>query len=201
MTLLKKGIARIIIAVTVIAALYATHLFLKPISKLKASIAQYATAGTLKIEGETFRDLNRNGLLDAYEDHRLVTEERVDDLLSQMTLEEKVGQMFHPPVLIEPDPLFRIFLEAMNAGTSVEELISRESITHFNFYGSASPQNIAKRLNKLQRIAERTRLGIPLSISSDPNVLRYWIQPSWDDFRWRFMPDDYLQQAKELFKI
>ena len=168
MTLLKKGIARIIIAVIVIAALYATHLFLKPISKLKASIAQYAAAGTLKIEGETFRDLNRNGLLDAYEDHRLVTKERVDDLLSQMTLEEKVGQMFHPPVLIEPDPLFRIFLEAMNAGTSVEELISRESITHFNFYGSASPQNIAKRLNKLQRIAERTRLGIPLSISSDP---------------------------------
>jgi hypothetical protein len=41
-TLLKKGIARIIIAVTVIAALYATHLFLKPISKLTASIAQYA---------------------------------------------------------------------------------------------------------------------------------------------------------------
>ena len=112
-TLLKKGIARIIIAVIVIAALYATHLFLKPISKLKASIAQYATAGTLKIEGEIFRDLNRNGLLDAYEDHRLVTEERVDDLLSQMTLEEKVGQMFHPPVLIEPDALFRIFLEAM----------------------------------------------------------------------------------------
>lgn len=40
-----------------------------------------------------------------------------------------------------------------------------------------------------------------LSISSDPNVLKYWIQPNWGDFRWRFMPDDYLQQAKELFKI
>ena len=40
-----------------------------------------------------------------------------------------------------------------------------------------------------------------LSISSDPNVLKYWIQPNWDDFRWRFMPDDYLQQAKELFNI
>ena len=85
-----------------------------------------------------------------------------------MTLEEKVGQMFHPPVLIEPDPLFRVFLEAMNAGTSIEELISRKSLTHFNFYGGASPENIAKRLNELQRIAERTRLGIPLSISSDP---------------------------------
>jgi beta-glucosidase len=120
------------------------------------------------VDGEAFRDLNRNGSLDPYEDYRIATPDRVEDLLSQMTLEEKVGQMFHPPVLIEPDPLFRVFLEAMNAGTSIEELISRKSLTHFNFYGSASPENIAKRLNELQQIAERTRLGIPLSISSDP---------------------------------
>jgi beta-glucosidase len=120
------------------------------------------------VDGEAFRDLNRNGSLDLYEDYRIAAADRVEDLLSQMTLEEKVGQMFHPPVLIEPDPLFRVFLEAMNAGTSIEELISRKSLTHFNFYGGASPENIAKRLNELQQIAERTRLGIPLSISSDP---------------------------------
>ena len=40
-----------------------------------------------------------------------------------------------------------------------------------------------------------------LSISTDPHVLKYWIQPNWDDFRWRFMPNDYLNQAKELWKI
>lgn len=40
-----------------------------------------------------------------------------------------------------------------------------------------------------------------LSISTDPQVLKYWVQPNWEDFRWRFMPDDYLHQAKELFKI
>lgn len=40
-----------------------------------------------------------------------------------------------------------------------------------------------------------------LSISTDPQVLKYWCQPSWEDFRWRFMPDDYLKQAKELFTI
>ena len=40
-----------------------------------------------------------------------------------------------------------------------------------------------------------------LSISTDPQVLKYWCQPNWGDFRWRFMPDNYLQQAKELFKI
>jgi beta-glucosidase len=159
---------RVLIIAAVVAALYATNLFLKPISKMKASLAQASIATPIKVGAQAFRDLNRNGSLDPYEDYRIAAADRVEDLLSQMTLEEKVGQMFHPPVLIEPDPLFRVFLEAMNAGTSIEELISRKSLTHFNFYGSASPENIAKRLNELQQIAERTRLGIPLSISSDP---------------------------------
>ena len=163
-----KIVVRLIVAVLVVAALYATNLFLKPISKIKASLAQTSISDPITVDGEVFRDLNRNGVLDPYEDYRVPTTDRVEDLLSQMTLEEKVGQMFHPPVLIEPDPLFRVFLEAMNAGTSIEELISRKSLTHFNFYGGASPENIAKRLNELQRVAERTRLGIPLSISSDP---------------------------------
>ncbi len=168
MTILLKMITRLVIAALLIAALFATHLFFKPISKFKASLAQSSIGAPIMLAGETFRDLNRNGSLDPYEDSRVATTDRVEDLLSQMTLEEKVGQMFHPPVLIEPDPLFRVFLEAMNAGTSIEELISRKSLTHFNFYGAANPENIAKRLNELQQIAERTRLGIPLSISSDP---------------------------------
>jgi len=41
-------------------------------------------------------------------------------------------------------------------------------ISHFNFYGEPTPLEIAKKLNKLQKIAARTRLGIPLTISSDP---------------------------------
>ena len=163
-----KIVIRVVVAVLVVAGLYATNLFLKPISKIKASLAQTSISAPINVDGEVFRDLNRNGKLDPYEDYRVATTDRVEDLVKQMTLEEKVGQMFHPPVLIEPDPLFRVFLEAMNAGTSIEELITRKSLTHFNFYGGASPENIAKRLNELQRIAERTRLGIPLSISSDP---------------------------------
>ena len=163
-----KIVARLLVIVLVAVGLYATNLFLKPISRITASLAQTSISAPINVDGEVFRDLNRNGALDPYEDYRVATTDRVEDLLKQMTLEEKVGQMFHPPVLIEPDPLFRVFLEAMNAGTSIEELITRKSLTHFNFYGGASPENIAKRLNELQRIAERTRLGIPLSVSSDP---------------------------------
>ena len=46
------------------------------------------------IDGVKFRDLNKNGKLDLYEDYREPIESRLDDLLSQMTLEEKAGTMF-----------------------------------------------------------------------------------------------------------
>ena len=52
-------------------------------------------------EGEyQFKDLNKNGVLDAYEDWRLPMEERIADLVSQMTLEEKAGLMFHPNIAV-----------------------------------------------------------------------------------------------------
>ena len=38
--------------------------------------------------------MNKNGQLDPYEDRRLPLEQRLEDVLSQMTLEEKAGAMF-----------------------------------------------------------------------------------------------------------
>ena len=43
-------------------------------------------ASTLTQDGITFRDLNKNGKLDIYEDPRRPIDERVEDLLKQMTL-------------------------------------------------------------------------------------------------------------------
>ncbi len=44
----------------------------------------------ITIDGYTFDDLNGNGILDVYEDKRRPTEDRVNDLIKQMTLEEKI---------------------------------------------------------------------------------------------------------------
>ena len=52
-------------------------------------------APVLTRDGLKFRDLNKNGTLDRYEDWRLPVEERVADLLSKMTVEEKAGLMIH----------------------------------------------------------------------------------------------------------
>ena len=47
-----------------------------------------------------FKDLNKNGKLDIYEAWRKPMDERIADLVSQMTLEEKVGLMFHPNIAV-----------------------------------------------------------------------------------------------------
>src|SRR3981081_2232553 len=52
-------------------------------------------APVLKQDGLQFKDLNRNGVLDPYEDWRLSPEQRARDLVGRMTLEEKAGTMMH----------------------------------------------------------------------------------------------------------
>jgi beta-glucosidase len=42
-------------------------------------------------DGLQFRDLNKNGTLDRYEDWRLPVDQRIADLVSKMTPEEKSG--------------------------------------------------------------------------------------------------------------
>ena len=123
---------------------------------------------TLDIDGMSFRDLNKNNKLDRFEDYRLDTAQRVEDLISQMTLEEKVGTLFHPPVTINPDWMFRLYSLFVDGGKLTESEIINQHINHFNLYGNPKPERLAKRLNSLQKIASRSRLGIPVTISSDP---------------------------------
>ena len=49
----------------------------------------------LTVDGYAFKDLNKNGNLDAYEDWRLPVADRAKDLASQMTLEEICGLMLY----------------------------------------------------------------------------------------------------------
>lgn len=55
-------------------------------------------APLLKVDGLSFKDLNKNGVLDNYEDWRLPVDQRVADLVSKMTMEEKAGLMFHASI-------------------------------------------------------------------------------------------------------
>jgi beta-glucosidase len=118
-------------------------------------------------DGLSYRDLNKNGRLDPYEDPRRPIEERVEDLLAQMTLEEKAGMVFHAMLPINSDGSL-VEGESRFGPFSTVELVSRRLLNHFNLAGSAAPRQIAEWYNRLQQLAESTRLGIPASISSDP---------------------------------
>ena len=142
--------------------------YLKPLEKLKIKNSLYNEVKILKIDGEIFRDLNKNNSLDIYEDHRLDSKLRSDDLLNRMTIEEKVGQMFHPPFTLKPDIWMLIYEIAIRGNKSTEAQILFDNISHFNLYGNPSPAELANKINHFQEIASRSRLGIPVTISSDP---------------------------------
>lgn len=134
-------------------------------------------APTLTKNGATFRDLNKNGRLDIYESPTANLEERVDDLVSQMNLEEKAGSMFVTMIGTTPDgePMETPILstEPLNLIMSLvlpsnSEMIARKKMNSFNILASLDADKMAKYNNTIQKMAERTRLGIPITIATDP---------------------------------
>lgn len=122
---------------------------------------------------KNYRDLNHNGQKDPYEDASLPVEKRVDDLLSQMTLEEKAGEMFITGVAVNKDgsldfnPSLVTGFAAMRP--AAKDHIANLKLTHFNLWQIPDdPTILAIWSNSLQKYAANTRLGIPVTIASDP---------------------------------
>ena len=160
--------SRIFLVLLFLISVLIVNFIFSPIERVIYLVKLEPEVKVLDIDGISFRDLNKNNELDQYEDHRLDTVQRVEDLISQMTLEEKVGTLFHPPVTINPDWMFRLYSLFVDGGKLTESEIINQHINHFNLYGNPKPERLAKRLNNLQKIASRSRLGIPVTISSDP---------------------------------
>ena len=124
------------------------------------------------IEGEIFRDLNHNGKIDVYEDINQTFEERIKNLIDLMTLEEKAGMMFINGVDVNEDASLEkkegIQGPAAFMPAAIDD-ISNRKMTHFNIWNiPEDPEIMAKWYNNLQRFAEQSRLGIPVTIASDP---------------------------------
>jgi beta-glucosidase len=133
------------------------------------------TKSIININSLKFKDLNNNGQLDRYEDWRLPLDDRIADLISQMTLEEKAGLML---------------IQTLNAGFkgAVEEpafdyinnqkmhrFIMRNSVTANPVQSTTpslsgqpvTPLEMATWTNKIQEMNESTRLGIPALFKSN----------------------------------
>jgi beta-glucosidase len=137
-------------------------------SSINAARAEIgAAADTLRVDGLAFRDLNKNGALDPYEDRRLPVEERVDDLLGRMTVEEKAGLLFHTFVSPGEDGELAGALQPMNM-LPVEVALFEKRMSWFNLFMVPDAEATARWANAVQELAERTRLGIPVTFSTDP---------------------------------
>ena len=118
--------------------------------------------------GFGFRDLNKNGKLDVYEDPRQPIDARVNDLLKQMTLEEKAGLLFINGAVINEDSSIEDKPDSPGFAQAAVTQMTHRHMNHFNLWQIPGAQIVASWYNKLQRFAEQTRLGIPVTIASDP---------------------------------
>ena len=127
------------------------------------------TAPVLTVDGLRFRDLNRSGSVDPYEDWRLPVGQRVADLVARMTLEEKAGTMMHGTAPAPTGgPGSGLGTGAAYDLAAAQAIVLSSNVTSLITRLSGSPRLLAEQNNALQEIAERSRLGVPLTISTDP---------------------------------
>ena len=142
----------------------------KPTHNLPETVYKYSSL--IKTENNlAYRDLNKNGKMDVYEDAKQPIEARINDLLSQMNLEEKAGMLFingariNDDGSIEDKPGKGPFAFAPNG----LKLIREKKMNHFNLWTVPAGDAMAKWYNAMQKyIEDSTRLGIPITIASDP---------------------------------
>ncbi|MFJ5758776.1 glycoside hydrolase family 3 N-terminal domain-containing protein [Neobacillus sp. NPDC093182] len=117
----------------------------------------------LVLDGKYYRDADGDKSLDGYEDWRKSVSERVADLISKMSLEQKAGLMYintHTPVA---DPTDGKFVTDANAN-----IVINKKLRHVIYRLSQNLGDIANYNNQMQQLAEGLELGIPVVITSNP---------------------------------
>ena len=128
-----------------------------------------------------FKDLNKNGTLDSYEDWRLPVAERAKDLASQMSLEDISGLMLYSSHQSIPGssrgfgasqyggkPFPESGGLASDLSDDQKKFLTDDHLRHVLITSVESPVIAAQWNNNAQAFAEGLYLGIPVNTSSDP---------------------------------
>ncbi|MBP5206524.1 MAG: beta-glucosidase, partial [Bacteroidales bacterium] len=141
-------------------------------------LALFLTLITLATTGvaQSYIDLNHNGQMDPYENPKLSVEERVGNLLSQMTLEEKAGQLVmtmgweyyektgNQYVLTEK---FKVAIQNKHVG-STWAVMRADPWTQKTLQNGLTPESAHYLTNEMQLWNRKnTRLGIPLMFAEE----------------------------------
>ena len=144
----------------------------------------YSTASGVKVitvDGLAFKDLNKNGKLDKYEDWRLAAADRAKDLASKMSIEQIAGLMLYSRHQSIPNPSKGTFSGTYNGKPFLEsgakpsdlsdqqkDFLVKDNVRHILVTSVQSPEVAAAWNNNVQALAESIGLGIPANNSSDP---------------------------------
>ncbi len=135
----------------------------------------------LIVNNLAFKDLNKNGKLDKYEDWRLPTDARAKDLASKMTIEQIAGLMLysvHQAIPARSEGYFagtyngKPFKEGETDPSELtdqqKKFLKDDNLRHVLLTTVKTPEIAAKWNNKLQAYCESVGIGIPANNSSDP---------------------------------
>ena len=147
------------------------------------SLGYDSTSGVklLTANGFAFKDLNKNGKLDKYEDWRLGADERAKDLASKMTIDQIAGLMLYSAHQAIPSgstrfgastyigkPYAESGAKAYDLSDQQIKFLTKDNLRHVLITSVESPEVAAIWNNKVQALCEGIGSGIPANNSSDP---------------------------------
>lgn len=146
-----------------------------------ATLGYSSTSGINIIyeDGYAFKDLNRDGKLDIYEDWRQPIEKRVDDLVNKLSIEEIAGLMLYSNHEAIPATSYDIsnyhgkpYAESgakpWDLSDNQKRFLKEDHLRHILVTIIESPEVAARWNNQLQAYVEGLGHGIPANNSSDP---------------------------------
>ncbi len=134
----------------------------------------------LTVDRLAFKDLNKNGLLDPYEDWRLSFDERAKDLASKMSVYQIAGLMLYSGHQAIPGggiyqadtyngkPYKESGLKPYDLSDGQKDFITNDNLRHVLITSVESPEIAARWNNNIQALSEGISPGIPVNTSSDP---------------------------------
>ena len=132
------------------------------VTQTKGPTLGYSPASGVEIltcDGFAFKDLDRNGVLDPYEDWRLSSAERAADLASRLDKESLTGLMLYSSA---------IDVEENTLSDKTKESLVKNKLRHMLIRTVKDPLTCAQWSNALQAFCESQPWGIPANNSTDP---------------------------------
>lgn len=155
--------------------------FIRVINENGSTLGYSTISGVnlLTVDRYAFKDLNKNGELDVYEDWRLPVEQRAQDLASKMSIEQMAGLMLYSGHQAVPatgrrgsdyggKPFEESGAEPGDLSDNQKKFLTEDNLRHVLITSVKSAAVAAQWNNNAQAFVEGIGLGIPINTSSDP---------------------------------